>query len=137
MLFQHIIKKAENNPKKLFLIDGLGALLSAFLVGFVLVQFKDYFGMPANTLYLLAAFPIVFVFFDMYCYLKKHKKTGIFLKMIALLNLQYCMVSMGFAFYHKDTLTTLGWTYIFVEILILLLLSAFEFTVGKRLTRTS
>ncbi|WP_420571877.1 hypothetical protein [Kordia sp.] len=133
MGFHEIIKKAGNNPKKLFLVDALGAFLSAFLLGFVLVRLKNYVGIPPAALYFLSAFPVVFAIFDLYCYLKTHKKIGAFLKMIAVLNLQYCVVSLGFAFYHKKTLTGLGWTYISVEILIILLLSAIEFTVGKRL----
>lgn len=135
MLFQQLLKKAENNPKKLFIIDGLGALLSAFLLGFVLVIFKDDVGIPLGTLYLLASFPIAFAIFDFYCYLKGNKTTGTFLKIIALLNVQYCIVSFGFALYHSETLTSLGWIYISIEILIILLLSAIEFTVGKQLTR--
>ncbi|MCH2192913.1 hypothetical protein [Kordia sp.] len=134
MVFQKIIQKVENNPKQLFLVDGFGALLSAFLLGFVLVRIKDDIGMPPAILYVLAAIPIVFAIFDLYCYRKEHKRAGIFLKMIAILNIHYCIVSVGFAMYHKETLTSLGWIYIVVEVFIILLLSAIEFTVGKRLT---
>ena len=137
MLFKQLLKKAENDPKKLFLVDGLGALLSAFLLGFILVSFKDDVGMPSGTLYLLAAFPIALAIFDFYCYRKENTTTGIFLKIIALLNVQYCILSLGLALYHRETLTSLGWIYISIEILIILLLSAIEFIVGKQLTENT
>ena len=37
-------------PKKLFLIDGIGAVLSAFLLGVVLVKLQSLIGMPTNHL---------------------------------------------------------------------------------------
>lgn len=137
MVFHKIIQKAEKNPKKLFLVDGFGALLSAFLLGFVLVRIKDALGIPEAILYFLAVFPIILIVFDVYCYLKEHKRTDIFLKLIAVLNVQYCILSIGLAFYYRETLTHLGWIYILVEILIILFLSTIEFTIGKQLNETN
>ena len=42
------------NPKKLFLIDSLGALISAVMLGLVLTRFEHIFGMPQNVLYFLS-----------------------------------------------------------------------------------
>ncbi len=44
-------------PKQLFLLDAFGALLSAFFLGFVLVKYQVYIGMPENVLYILALIP--------------------------------------------------------------------------------
>ena len=41
--------KLPTNPKKLFFIDGCGAILSAFLLGIVLVRFEKYIGMPIKS----------------------------------------------------------------------------------------
>jgi len=133
MLLTQLIKKAKSDPKKLFVIDGIGALISAFLLGIVFVNISSYIGIPTSTLYILAAFPIFFAIFDMYCYQKEHNTMGILLKTIAVLNLLYCFISIGFAIYHKEMLTNLGWIYISVEILILVFLSFIEFTVGKKI----
>lgn len=57
------------NTKTLFAIDGLGALLSVFLLGVVLVQFESLFGMPKETLYFLAFLPCLFAVYDLVCYL--------------------------------------------------------------------
>jgi len=132
-----LITNVELNPKKLFLIDGLGAILSAFLLGVVLVKFETIFGIPSSTLYLLATIPIFFATYDFYCYKKRHQKTGLSLKGIALLNLLYCCVSLGLVFYHFDTITNLGWVYILIEITIVLLLAVIEFRVGRKIIKAS
>jgi hypothetical protein len=137
MQIEHLITKAELNPKKLFLIDGFGAILSAFLLGVVLVKFEIIFGIPSSTLYLLAIMPIFFATYDFYCYRKKHQRTALFLKGIAVLNLIYCCISLGFVFYHFGTITNLGWIYFLIEIVIVLLLAIIEFRVGRKMIRAS
>jgi hypothetical protein len=127
------IESIRFNPRKLFLIDGLGAILSAFMLGVVLVKLETTFGIPSSTLYLLAVFPVLFAIFDFYCYQKKHINSGQFLKIMGILNLVYCCLSIGFAFYHINTITILGWIYILIEILIIVVLSVFELKVARSL----
>jgi hypothetical protein len=132
MKFEDLITKAELNPKKLFLIDGFGAILSAFLLGVVLVKFEEIFGIPTYVLYFLATIPIFFVIYDVFCY-QKHLKIGLLLKGIAVLNILYCCVSIGLISYHFSSITILGWTYVIVEIILVSFLAMIEFRVGKRI----
>jgi hypothetical protein len=132
MKFEDLITKAELNPKKLFLIDGFGAILSAFLLGVVLVKFEEIFGIPTSVLYFLATIPIFFVIYDVFCY-QKHLKIGLLLKGIAVLNILYCCVSIGLISYHFSSITILGWTYVIVEIILVSFLAMIEFRVGKRI----
>lgn len=133
MPLENLISKAKTKPKKLFLIDGLGALLSAFLLAFVLTKFELVFGIPSPTLYLLSAIPTLFTCFDFYAYRNADQKTALFLKRIAALNVIYCCISLALMFYHFETITTLGWTYILLEILIVMLLAFIEFRVGRKI----
>ena len=119
------------NPKKLLLIDGCGAILSVFLLGVVLVRFEEYVGIPPATLYLLAVFPIMFAIYDLFSYLQLHYKHPLLLKGIAFFNLIYCCLSIGVAFYHYETLTTLGWIYIFIETLIIMILATWELNIAR------
>ena len=137
MPFEHLIMKAELNPKKLFLIDGFGAMLSVFLLGVVLMKFEEVFGIPSSALYILAVIPIFYATYDFYCYRKRHQKIGLFLKGIAILNLIYCCISLGLAFYHFGIITNLGWIYILIEIIIILLLAIIEFRVGRKIIKAS
>jgi len=118
--------------KNLFLLDGIGALVSAFLLGIVLVKLETYFGIPKKALYLLAALPCFFMVYDFYCYFRINKNLGKFLKGIAIVNLLYCYLSIGLAFYHQDELTYLGWIYIIVEIMIVVVLAVYELKVANQ-----
>lgn len=133
MLFNHIIETLVPNPKKLFLIDGIGAILSALALGLVLVKLEKFFGIPSSALYVLATFPMIFATYDMYCYRKKSDKLGQFLRIIAVINLLYCCLSIGFVFYHFDAITAMGWAYILTEILIIITLATIELRVANQL----
>ncbi len=121
-------------PKQLFLIDGIGAIISALLLGVILVKFEENFGIPKSTLYFLAVLPIFFAVFDFYCYLKVKLNHHKFLKIIALFNVTYCFISISFAFYHTNTITTMGWIYIISEVLVILILSFIELKTANKLS---
>ena len=133
MLFKQIIERIEFSPKKIFLIDGLGAILSSFLLGVVLVKLENVFGIPSSTLYFLATLPIFFAIFDFYCYLIDDNKLGHYLNVIATVNLLYCCLSIRFAFNHFGTITNFGWAYILIEVLIIIFLAILELKAAKRL----
>lgn len=135
MLFEHAINNINKNPRILFLIDGIGAILSAFLLGVVLVEFSNIFGIPQSTLYLLAGVPCFFAVYDFYCYQKVDKKISVFLKGIAIMNLMYCCLSIGLAFWHYQEITKFGWIYIILEVLIIITLVTLELSIAKGLIR--
>jgi len=113
-------------PKQLFLIDAGGALLSAFLLGVVLVKLESTFGIPRSALYVLAAIPCFFAVYDLLCYFMAKGKATFFLKGIAYANVLYCCLSIGLAFYHAASITILGWLYILGEVLIVVFLARLE-----------
>ena len=132
MILNENLNKVPLNPKKLFLIDGFGAILSAFLLGVVLVKFESVFGLPRKTLYFLAFLPCVFAAYDFFCYLRIKKNIGQLLKIIAFVNLAYCCISMGLAFYHHQRLTHWGWIYILLEIAVVLILVYLELKIAAK-----
>lgn len=121
------------DPKNLFLIDGAGALLSAFLLGVVLTRFQNFIGMPVNTLYFLAALPCFFFLYDLYAYFQPKERQPRLLKGIALANIAYCFVSSIALLYHFPALSFLGLAYFLVETLIVLALGIFEYKTAARL----
>lgn len=118
--------------RTLFLVDGLGALLSAFMLGVVLVRFENNFGIPASTLYILAAVPCAFVIYDMYCYFKIQKNLSHYLKYIAIANLAYCILSISLSYRHLDSITRLGWIYILLELAIIIILAILELRAAQK-----
>lgn len=121
-------------PSTLFLIDGFGALLSAFLLGVILVEFESTFGMPKETLYLLAFIPCVFAIYDFGCYFSISRKWSPFLKAIGVANLLYCCISIGFVFYHYQVLTTWGLIYFLLEFIVVIALASIELKTSKNLS---
>ncbi len=116
----------------MFLIDGLGALVSALLLGIVLVQFNDLFGMPVKVLYPLADIALAFCVYSLACYLLVKKKAKPYLQLIAVLNLLYCLLTIILVFYHHNTLSVLGYLYFVGEIIIITLLAYIEFSVAGK-----
>lgn len=133
MSLKQIINTLEKNPKKLFLIDGIGALVSAFLLGVVLVKLQLLFGIPSGKLYFLAVFPLVFAGYDCFAYLQARQKQAKLLKGIAMCNLVYCFISLGALLTHLEMITILGWTYILSEILVVSSLALVEFNIAQKL----
>lgn len=121
----------SKRPEQLFVIDGLGALLSAFLLGVVLVHYQPLFGIPKNTLYFLATLPCLFAIFDLSAYLGSKKLHPIRLKWIGAINLAYCLVSLGLATYHFEQITFLGFAHIALEVIIVSALGSIEIKTSK------
>jgi hypothetical protein len=132
MIIERILEWGNTNPKKLFQIDGFGAILSAILLGIVLVKLEYLFGIPKPTLYFLASLPCLFAVYDYYCYFNIDNNLGRFLKRIAIINLIYCCLSIGLVIYHREDIKILGWIYVSMEIVIVIGLSIIELKVAKR-----
>lgn len=132
-MFKKLLVDLELNPKKLFLFDAFGAYVTALMLGLVLVRFESFFGIPPSALYILAAIPMFYVLYDLAAYFFSNEKNALFLKGIALLNLLYCFISVGMAINHAETITSFGWIYIIVEVIIIVVLSIFELKVAKKL----
>lgn len=128
MNLPHILR---SSPKKLFLFDAIGAIISSILLAVVLTSYESFFGIPKNTLYILAAIPIVYVVYDIISY--RSNNTKLLLKGIAFLNVTYCFFSFILTSTHYETITLFGWLYIIGEVCIVLLLARFELTISKEL----
>ena len=133
MPVRQVVNWGISDPKRIFLIDGIGAICSAFFLGVVLVRLENLFGIPQHTLYLLASLPCLFTLYDLICFFRVKIKYALFIKGIALANILYCLLSVGFAIYHREVITQYGWIYISIEILLICVLVYFELLVVKRL----
>lgn len=124
--FRLILDKITSNPKRLLGIDGLGALLSAFFLGVVLVRFEDYFGMPRTVLYALSLVACLFAIYSICCYFLLTHHWRPYLKIITILNILYCCLTMGFVFYFYQKLTHWGLIYFLLEFIVLIVLITIE-----------
>jgi hypothetical protein len=132
MSLQSVIFKI--NPKYLFLVDSLGALLSAFLLGIVLVEFEPVFGLPARVLHILALIACCFAVYSFFCFVRLKEKWRPFMRIIAIANLLYCALTFIWVLVLHDGLTALGITYFVLEIIIVVTLAIIELRVAAQST---
>ena len=112
--------------KKLFLIDCLGALLSAFLLGVVLMNFESTFGMPRKELYFLSIIAFLLATYSFMCYFFIKRNWKFYLKIIAFANLLYCFLTIGLMLYFCKELTNYGFIYFVSEVIIVITLAIIE-----------
>ena len=107
------------NPVKLFAIDGLGALLTAFFLFAILKTSSAYFGMAKPTLSFLSIIALSFSVYSFACYFLANKNWQPFLLTIGILNALYCCLTLGLIVYNYSQLTLLGISYFLTEISII------------------
>ena len=129
-MFEEIINHLTVNPKRLFLIDFLGATLTIFLLNVLIRNFNEYFGMPKEALDFLSIYAICLFLYSLLCFLFLKKAWSLFIKGISLANLAYCFLTVGFLIVYYHQITILGLTYFMTEILIICGLVYVEFNVG-------
>ena len=100
----------------------MGALASAFMLGIVLPLLGT--GMPELVLRALALAAVVFSVYSISCFVLR--KGGRWLKLIALANALYCVVTFGLLISFFDDVTWPGRAYFVGEILIIAALVAVE-----------
>jgi hypothetical protein len=121
-----IIDSLTSNSKRIFLIDGLGAMLSAFFLGVILVKFEDSFGMPRAILYALSSVACLFAIYSFCCYFFNFSHWQTYLKAIIVANTVYCCLTIGFVFFFYKSLTILGLIYFVLELIVMVVLIYIE-----------
>jgi hypothetical protein len=106
-------------PKTIFLVDGVGALITASILFLVALKFQVYFSIPREILSSLSIIAYSFATYSILCFLFLKKDWGIFLKAIMITNLLYCCLTMGLVIYYHSVLTTIGLTYFLAEIAVI------------------
>ncbi len=119
-------------PRRIFLLDGFGALVSAVLLGIVLVHFQPLIGMPTSILYPLAGVAGGFCLHSLGCVFYPPTNWRRSLLTVAGANLTYCLITLGLIISYSHQLRPLGWVYFLAEIAIVVPLSALEIAVARR-----
>jgi len=117
-------------PLWVFLIDGLGAAMSALLLLLLIVPFQSFFGFPSDAALKLSVLPFLFSIYSLTCYFTKPSST-VFLKIIAVANILYCLLSLGLVLIYFAQLTIFGLLYFLVEKLIVVPLAIWEWKLSK------
>ncbi len=108
------------NPKYIFLIDGMGGLLTAlFLIG-VLPYFQDAIGLNKIVLYILGSIGACYGIYSLCCFRFVKSNFDVWLKVIVLANLIYCVAIAGVVTFFLEEMTLIGVGYFAFEVLVIL-----------------
>lgn len=118
-------------PKRMFLIDGIGALLTASFLALILPHFQEQIGIPTDTLILMGAAGALYSIYSLSCFYFLRQDYAIWLKIIILANLLYCVASAGIVTVYVEQITLLGFVYFALEVCVILAVVALELFVLK------
>ncbi len=121
-----LFDKLSSNPKRLFLIDTLGACLTILFLTAILIPLQNAFGMPLLVLEILVYVSVLLGLSSFSGFFFVKRKQSLFLKVIATLNILYCCLTTYFMVYYFEKLTVLGITYFLLEKVIILGLAYLE-----------
>jgi hypothetical protein len=131
MIYQRIIISSfVKKPNTLFLVDSIGAFISAICLLIISRYYSDYFGVNHSTFQLLLILPIVFCIYSACCFLFVKRSFKPFIQIIALANLLYCIISLILLGTLFSEITILGLSYFVVELTIIALIISIEFKVA-------
>jgi hypothetical protein len=105
-----------SRPRNVFLLDGLGALLSALLLVFLIAPLENIFGMPPTIAYNLSLPAFGFMVYSLGCYFLNPTAWKSFMRLIALANFLYCCLTFTLVVIDFSLLTKLGVAYFLGEI---------------------
>jgi hypothetical protein len=119
--------------ERLFLLDGLGAAVTAILLGALLTTFEPWFGMPKRFLIPLAFVAACFAVYSFTCHVRGAGPR--WLLGIAVANSLYCVCTASLVLWLYGSLTWLGVAHFFGEIVVVSTLVIVEVGVAKRARR--
>lgn len=131
---EQIPEQLSQKARKLFIIDGMGALFSSLMLGVIWVRWQECFGLPIHLLYVLALIPLGFVLYDLFAILNKHFSISRLLRGIAFLNICYVLLSFVLAIYHFDLITLWAKLYLSGEVIVVLIIVRWEIRFAQTLS---
>lgn len=106
-------------PKNIFLLDSFGALLTTFLLYFILRNFNNFFGLSKDIFEYLSIIAFLFFIYSIGCYFLVKKNWKPFLKIICTANILYCILTFGILLYNYKSVSVFGLLYFSGEIILI------------------
>lgn len=122
----------SKNPRRLFLLDALGAALSGLLLFVVLPGFPEYFRMSASILEILGAIAFGLCGYSTICFFLYRSGARIMLRILSVANLLYSVLTLGLLWNYRADLSPFDFGYFVGECLLLWFLVKLEWRVSDR-----
>lgn len=130
-MFKSIIAKFSANLKRLFILDGLGALVSALYTGIVLNTFRRELGLSENLLLILGGIALVLFLYDFSCYYFLKNNVRPFITFAIIANILYFIGISVYIAVVKE-IGPLGKLCLVAESIVLFLVIIFEIQVLRK-----
>ncbi|RAJ06776.1 hypothetical protein LX64_01903 [Chitinophaga skermanii] len=112
----HIIQTFVQQPRKLFILDAIGALLTAVLLVLFGMYFHRFIGLPVHILQGLSLVAIAICIYSGICSICLRDHWRGFIKAMIIGNLAYCGLTAWIVAYYIGDLTGWGLVYFMGEI---------------------
>ncbi|HWI19980.1 MAG TPA: hypothetical protein VNT81_19640 [Vicinamibacterales bacterium] len=129
-----LTERLAQQPRTLFLVDGVGALVTAVLIGIVLPGLGEHIGMPGPVLRALALTGAICAAYSLTCAAVQPKRWPRYLQVIAIANAGYCLVTAALLIRFAAALHVLDWLYFVGEIAVVGALVTLELRVARAAT---
>lgn len=132
---EKIIISLATNPRKLFLLDSLGAMLTLVFLSVVIQNLRQYFGIPEDILQYLSVAVLMFCVYSVTCYFFLKGNWPPFIRTIGIANLLYCFCTLILLILYSKILTPQGIAYFLIESVIILILVYIELSVASLISK--
>lgn len=113
------LRNLRLNPRRLFLLDGLGACMTALVFAFLLIPFHQALGMPESVLQFLCMMAVMFAVYSLSCFIFLKNNHRFFLRIIACGNGLYCFLTLFFVIAYFRDLHPAGLIYFLLEMAVI------------------
>jgi len=134
-IVRNITGYLAGKPRLVFLVDSTGSLLTAFFLFAVLRTFNPYVGMPETILTYLSAIAACLFIYSITCFLFLKANWTLFIRVISIANLLYCLLTTWLLIIYYPLLTIAGITYFTAEITIICGLVYIELKVAAAISK--
>jgi hypothetical protein len=118
------------NPKYIFVLDGVGALLSLLGLLLLFLFFQKEVGFSTGVFGVLLVAAMLLAAFDFFCYFKIEPPYQRHMLMLAMGNIAYIIFTAVGLFYHAQQVSVFAWSYFLLELVILMALVVLELQVA-------
>ncbi len=129
---QFLLDTFRKEPKLIFLVDGVGASVSAFFLVVMLSVFNESIGLSLPILFVLGGLALLFAAYSLTCFYTSAPHRP-YLLLIIIANTLYSIFTLTLVFFYSS-LTTLGIVYFILELLIVSTLIYVEIMVFRKST---
>ncbi len=126
-----LMLKLATDPKRMLLLDAIGALATALTTYYLLAGERIQTGLPTKLLQSMASVAACFACFDLLS-VRLFNNLSIPLRIIAATNLLYVVASIGALIAYRELITALGVAYFSLEAAIIIPLALWEWTLGSK-----